>query len=361
MNQLLFSILICFLAGAGAGLGTGFAGLSAATVISPMLIAFLDVPAYDAIGIALASDVLASAVSARTYAKNGSIDIKNGLAMMAGVLSMTVVGSWLSTYVDNNTLGNFSVVMALVLGLRFLLFPLTSPRQQTQTAAPARKALKGLAGGAVVGLICGFFGAGGGMMMLMVLTMVLGYELKTAVGTSVFVMTFSALTGAVSHFSLGDMPSLSLLFFCILFTLLWALPVEVSLYVIIFVILKVLSRFRYRKQALILITVAVSALQLGKSYLFPSAFFTVWGTNWFMALTLYPYFFWGALYAVTNIKSLCNIQVAFVIFLLSVGVRSNIYGIYEGMLIVILPYILISFGECAKPVFSRFFRNTDRT
>ena len=137
MNQLLFSILICFLAGAGAGLGTGFAGLSAATVISPMLIAFLDIPAYDAIGIALASDVLASAVSARTYAKNGSIDIKNGLAMMAGVLSMTVVGSWLSTYVDNNTLGNFSVVMALVLGLRFLLFPLTSPRQQTQTAAPA--------------------------------------------------------------------------------------------------------------------------------------------------------------------------------------------------------------------------------
>lgn len=222
MNQLLFSILICFLAGAGAGLGTGFAGLSAATVISPMLIAFLDIPAYDAIGIALASDVLASAVSARTYAKNGSIDIKNGLAMMAGVLSMTVVGSWLSTYVDNNTLGNFSVVMALVLGLRFLLFPLTSPRQQTQTAAPARKALKGLAGGAVVGLICGFFGAGGGMMMLMVLTMVLGYELKTAVGTSVFVMTFSALTGAVSHFSLGDIPSLSLLFFCILFTLLWA-------------------------------------------------------------------------------------------------------------------------------------------
>ena len=102
MNQLLFSILICFLAGAVAGLGTGFAGLSAATVISPMLIAFLDVPAYDAIGIALASDVFASAVSARTYAKNGSIGIKNGLAMMAGVLSMTVVGSWLSTYVEGS-------------------------------------------------------------------------------------------------------------------------------------------------------------------------------------------------------------------------------------------------------------------
>ena len=66
MSKLWLEVLICFLAGAGAGLGTGFAGMSAATVISPMLITFLGLPAYDAIGIALASDVLASAASART-------------------------------------------------------------------------------------------------------------------------------------------------------------------------------------------------------------------------------------------------------------------------------------------------------
>ncbi len=76
---MLISIIVCFIAGAGAGLGTGFAGLSAAAVISPMLITFLDVPAYAAIGIALASDVLASAVSAYIYGKNKNIDIKNGM------------------------------------------------------------------------------------------------------------------------------------------------------------------------------------------------------------------------------------------------------------------------------------------
>ena len=129
MQEFLFEVLICFLAGAGAGLGTGFAGMSAATVISPMLVTFLGLPAYDAIGIALSSDVLASAVSARTYAKSGALDIKNGLVMMAGVLSMTMVGSWLSTFMPNNTLGGFSVVMTLILGLRFLLLPVTSPNR----------------------------------------------------------------------------------------------------------------------------------------------------------------------------------------------------------------------------------------
>ena len=59
-------------------------------------------------------------------------------------------------------------------------------------------------------------------MMLLILTTVLGYELKTAVGTSVFIMTFTALTGAVSHFAIGGMPDIPVMLLCIVFTLLWA-------------------------------------------------------------------------------------------------------------------------------------------
>ena len=60
------------------------------------------------------------------------------------------------------------------------------------------------------------------MMMLLILTSVLGYELKTAVGTSVFIMTFTALTGAVSHFAIGGRPDLLVWISCIVFTLFWA-------------------------------------------------------------------------------------------------------------------------------------------
>ena len=68
--DLLIKILVTFFAGMGAGLGTGFAGMSAAAVITPMLVTFLDMEPYAAVGIALSSDVLASAVSAYTYNKN---------------------------------------------------------------------------------------------------------------------------------------------------------------------------------------------------------------------------------------------------------------------------------------------------
>src|SRR5574344_189294 len=97
--QILIKVIVCFLAGMGAGLGTGFAGMSAAAVISPILITFLGMPAYEAVGIALASDVLASAVSAYTYGKNKNLDIKNGIVMMIAVLLVTMLGSYVASLV----------------------------------------------------------------------------------------------------------------------------------------------------------------------------------------------------------------------------------------------------------------------
>ena len=215
-------ILVCFVAGAGAGLGTGFAGMSAAAVISPMLITCLGMDAYEAVGIALASDVLASAVSAYTYGKKKNLDVKNGLLMLATVLTFTAIGSFLGSLVPNATMGRFSMIMTMLLGVRFIVKPVMTTKEAMEGVSPRRRRMQSILCGTVIGLICGFIGAGGGMMMLLVLTSVLGYELKTAVGTSVFIMTFTALTGAVSHFAFGGAPDLTVLALCVAFTLVWA-------------------------------------------------------------------------------------------------------------------------------------------
>ena len=220
--KLLITILVTFFAGMGAGLGTGFAGMSAAAVISPMLITFLHVDPYMAVGIALSSDVLASAVSAYTYGKNKNLDIKNGLIMMGSVLTFTVVGSYLASLVPSTTMGNFSVFMTFLLGVKFIVKPVMTTKESMQGVSAKKRAIQSLICGIMIGLICGFVGAGGGMMMLLILTSVLGYELKTAVGTSVFIMTFTALTGAVSHFAIGGQPDWLIFGLCVVFTLLWA-------------------------------------------------------------------------------------------------------------------------------------------
>ena len=220
--QILITILVTFFAGMGAGLGTGFAGMSAAAVISPMLITFLGMDPYLAVGIALSSDVLASAVSAYTYAKNKNIDVKNGLIMMGSVLVFTVVGSYVSSLVPSATMGNFSVFMTFLLGIKFIVRPVMTTKEAMQGVSAKKRAIQSLVCGMLIGFICGFVGAGGGMMMLLILTSVLGYELKTAVGTSVFIMAFTAFTGSISHFAIGGAPDWTVLILCMVFTLLWA-------------------------------------------------------------------------------------------------------------------------------------------
>lgn len=218
----MFAYLIYIIAGLGAGIGTGLAGLSAAAVISPMLIAFLNFNSYEAVGIALASDVLASAISAYTFGKNKNLDIKNGMVMLITVLLFTMIGSYVASLVPMSTMGNFSVFMTFFLGIKFIVKPVMTTKEVRASKSEKEKNIQSLLCGCVIGFICGFIGAGGGMMLLLILTSVLQYELKTAVGTSVFIMSFTAFTGACSHFMIGGMPNMEALIVCIVATLVGA-------------------------------------------------------------------------------------------------------------------------------------------
>ena len=112
--------------------------------------------------------------------------------------------------------------MTLLLGIKFIVKPVMTTKEAMQGVSAKKRAIQSVICGIVIGLICGFVGAGGGMMMLLILTSVLGYELKTAVGTSVFIMAFTAFTGAVSHFMIGGAPDWAVFILCIVFTLIWA-------------------------------------------------------------------------------------------------------------------------------------------
>lgn len=219
----MITFLVCLFAGMGAGIGTGFAGMSAAAFISPMLITILKIEPYQAVGIALSSDVLASAVSAYTYAKNKNIDIANGIVMMISILIFTMAGSYAASMLPSHTMGSFSLFMTLLLGIKFIVKPVMTTKETMEAVSHKKRIIQSIICGTLIGFICGFVGAGGGLMMLLILTSVLGYELKTAVGTSVFIMSFTAFTGAASHFVIGGIPDITCLLLCVVFTLIWAL------------------------------------------------------------------------------------------------------------------------------------------
>ncbi len=194
------------IAALGAGIGTGLAGLSAATVMVPILIVLCpsfagEYGAYQATAIALASDILGSAVTAAVYTKNKKIDLKHGWIMLACIVSLSAVGSFVAFLAGNVVLGGFTLILTFCIGIRFLVKPETTRKDARgkSVSLGIKEIMVSLFFGLCIGFGTGFVGTGGGMMMLVVFTVFLGYELKTAVGTSTIIMTFTALIGFVSH------------------------------------------------------------------------------------------------------------------------------------------------------------------
>ena len=197
---------LLILASALAGIGTGLAGLSAATVMVPVLITLCPSfaganGAYQATAIALASDILGSAVATYTYWRHGNIDLRRGWIMFACIVCMCTVGSYAAWLAGDVVLGAFTLFLTFFIGIRFLVKPDTT-REET-VGRGQRLDAKGIAislfFGLTIGFGTGFVGTGGGMMMLVVFTVFLHMDLKSAVGTSTFIMTFTALIASASH------------------------------------------------------------------------------------------------------------------------------------------------------------------
>jgi uncharacterized membrane protein YfcA/dolichol kinase len=201
-----YEYIVVALASALAGIGTGLVGLSAATAMVPLLIVLCPTfggehGAYMATAIALASDILGSAVTTGVYAKNKKIDLRHGWLMTVCIIGMCTMGSIAAYFTHQTVLGGFSLLLCVAIGIRFLVSP--DSKERPEKDGKVRLTIKEIAVslffGLTIGFGTGFFGTGGGMMMLIVFTAMLGYERKTAVGTSTFIMTFTALIASVSH------------------------------------------------------------------------------------------------------------------------------------------------------------------
>ena len=201
-----YEYLVVTISAALAGIGTGLVGLSAATAMVPLMIVLCPTfggehGAYMATAIALASDILGSAVTTLVYAKNKKIDLKHGWLIAACIIGMCTVGSIAAYFTHQTVLGGFSLFLCVAIGIRFLVSPDSKqrPEKDGKVKLTAKEIVVSLFFGLTIGFGTGFFGSGGGMMMLIVFTAMLGYDRKTAVGTSTFIMTFTALIASVSH------------------------------------------------------------------------------------------------------------------------------------------------------------------
>ena len=121
--------------------------------------------------------------------------------MGQGIVLVQLLGSIVMLAV---ILGKWKELSYVRMATRRFVRDFTGGHDAAAASGPSTgKTILAMALGCGIGWVCDFTGSGGGILMLTVFTLVLGYNLKVAVGTSTMIMSLVALTGAVSHVSLG--------------------------------------------------------------------------------------------------------------------------------------------------------------
>lgn len=202
-----------------AGSITGLIGASGVMVIVPGLV-MLGSSTFDAIGCSLFADALASLVVAWTYSRYGNLNLRQGWPIALGSVLGAQLGSFISPNLPEMGVGGSFGVLLLISAAMFwrkgskkaAIKPEGKTTSNNDEVKGFLKVMRnnpktsGTILGVLVGIISGILGAGGGVMILLILVFVMGYKVHEGVGTSTLIMAFTAASGALGHAFTGNLP-----------------------------------------------------------------------------------------------------------------------------------------------------------
>lgn len=224
MNLALY--LLAIVIGVITGGITSLIGASGVMIIVPILTMLFKVSVHTAIGTSLFVDVIASLTVSYSYYKNGNIELKSGIWIaLTSIIGAQLGASFASKMGEGNLSSSFGIVLVLA-GLSMVRKSYKEKKDSSDTLSKLvnfkkewQKILSALVIGLGIGILSGIFGAGGGVMILLALIVLMSFPLHKAIGTSTLIMAITALSSTVGYgvrgnidFVLGSLLSVGAVF-----------------------------------------------------------------------------------------------------------------------------------------------------
>ena len=209
--------VLAVVVGSLVGLSLGVTGSGGSLIAIPLLVYVLGTSVQEAVSLSLALVAAAACIGAVESFQSGLVKVKAAL-----LLSGTgMIGGWVGAaghrlVREEITLLLFGVLMIVAAGQMWWRTTLRDDPEERSICAdlfPRTCWMKVSGIGLAVGLLTGFFGVGGGFVIVPALTLLLGFPMREAVGTSLLIITLIALTGVAAYARLVplDLRVLSLL------------------------------------------------------------------------------------------------------------------------------------------------------
>jgi uncharacterized membrane protein YfcA len=176
-------------------------GLGGGLIFSPLFV-LLKYPISTAVSASLFLNGIAALSAAIVYFKKRMVDVKTGLPLLVTSTLFAPLGALLTSTVNIKV---FSAILALVVLLAAcrMLFSKKKEAKGDQVS-DIRRIIGGGSIGAVIGVMAGLLGIGGGVFIVPLLIYILKMPTKTAAATSIFIVVFPSFSGFIAHVSLAE-------------------------------------------------------------------------------------------------------------------------------------------------------------
>ena len=200
--------LLAIIIGIVTGGITSLIGASGVMIIVPVLTMFFHVSAHCAIGTSLFVDVIASIAVSYTYFKNGNIEIKSGIWIAVASIAGAQLGTLFSSQIKEGPLSEMFGVILIISGGGLIVKSYREKDEPKESKKRFKKRWQKIVSSIIIGIgigiLSGLFGAGGGVMILLALIMIMSYPLHKAIGTSTLIMAMTALSSTIGYAYRGN-------------------------------------------------------------------------------------------------------------------------------------------------------------
>jgi uncharacterized membrane protein YfcA len=194
-------VLLALPLGLATGGLLGVLGAGGSVLAVPALVYLLDQPVGAATTAALAIVSTNAAVGAAANARAGTLDAGLAVRFAAASVVGALAGSVLNRLASGETV-LFLLALVMLASAWSLWRGAPAGEPAPRAATGARTALVA-ALGLGVGVMTGFFGVGGGFLIVPALVLLLGVPVRTAIGTSLVIIAVTALAGLAAHLAAG--------------------------------------------------------------------------------------------------------------------------------------------------------------
>lgn len=192
------------------GAVVGTVGGGGAILALPVLVYVLDQGVSPASTASLIVVALAASLGAGVQAASGHLCWRVALSFALPAALGAYVGTLANEAVAPRALmlAFVPVMLAAAATTYFRGYEADKPKGRDE--CPSTISVKGMGSGGVVGALTGFFGVGGGFLIVPALTFLLHLSMRRAIATSLAIITLTGLAALASHLAAGSDPDLAL-------------------------------------------------------------------------------------------------------------------------------------------------------